>query len=640
MFRRLVTSVTGLDFGAEVGNLEMPIGSLHIRRTTMKPHKPPTIVLTIVLPALLAGNLVATPLGTAFTYQGVLNDSDGPVAGSYDMRFAIYDAVTDGSAVGSALTNTVAVSNGLFTVTLDFGSGTFAGEARWLEIGVRTNGSAGDFTAMSPRQTLTSAPYALYAPGAGTAGSASNLLGVLAAGQLSGTYPNALNLSNPANSLSGDGSQLTGIGTSALADNSVTSAKMVDGAVSTADIADSAIITAKLADNAVTSAKIVDGTITSSDIGDGQVGTVELAANAVTTARLADNSVTSAKIADASVGTADVADSAITTAKLTDNSVTSAKIVDGTITSADLGDGQVATVDLAANAVTTAKLADSAVTSAKIVDGAVSTTDLADGSVTTAKLTDNSITSAKIADGTITSADIGDGQVATADLVANAVTSAKLADDANSLAKVTSETMFVWGGNVGIGTSVPAEELAVSGNAYVTGNLGINVDPASVALDVNGDIRGRGLIRSGIETRTSGTPYPAGLVVRRINSVNTSSNLVVAVGRNSGNTANVTLERDGSGGGFLIRYPANPGRLTIASMGLDNTGATKNYYKALNNPASAGTVQIYADSANVVHFECTFGDTYDSGQHVTQATLSRYDGDTWWAGTVVSTYNQ
>ena len=570
MFRRLVTSVTGLDFGAEVGNLEMPIGSLHIRRTTMKPHKPPTIVLTIVLPALLAGNLVATPLGTAFTYQGVLNDSDGPVAGSYDMRFAIYDAVTDGSAVGSALTNTVAVSNGLFTVTLDFGSGTFAGEARWLEIGVRTNGSAGDFTAMSPRQTLTSAPYALYAPGAGTAGSASNLLGVLAAGQLSGTYPNALNLSNPANSLSGDGSQLTGIGTSALADNSVTSAKIVDGAVSTADIADSAIITAKLADNAVTSAKIVDGTITSSDIGDGQVGTVELAANAVTTARLADNSVTSAKIADASVGTADVADSAITTAKLTDNSVTSAKIVDGTITSADLGDGQVATADLAANA----------------------------------------------------------------------VTSAKLADDANSLAKVTSETMFVWGGNVGIGTSVPAEELAVSGNAYVTGNLGINVDPASVALDVNGDIRGRGLIRSGIETRTSETPYPAGLVVRRINSVNTSSNQVVAVGRNSGNTANVTLERDGSGGGFLIRYPANPGRLTIASMGLDNTGATKNYYKALNNPASAGTVQIYADSANVVHFECTFGDTYDSGQHVTQATLSRYDGDTWWAGTVVSTYNQ
>ena len=570
MFRRLVTSVTGLDFGAEVGNLEMPIGSLHIRRTTMKPHKPPTIVLTIVLPALLAGNLVATPLGTAFTYQGVLNDSDGPVAGSYDMRFAIYDAVTDGSAVGSALTNTVAVSNGLFTVTLDFGSGTFAGEARWLEIGVRTNGSAGDFTAMSPRQTLTSAPYALYAPGAGTAGSASNLLGVLAAGQLSGTYPNALNLSNPANSLSGDGSQLTGIGTSALADNSVTSAKIVDGAVSTADIADSAIITAKLADNAVTSAKIVDGTITS----------------------------------------------------------------------ADLGDGQVATVDLAANAVTTAKLADSAVTSAKIVDGAVSTTDLADGSVTTAKLTDNSITSAKIADGTITSADIGDGQVATADLAANAVTSAKLADDANSLAKVTSETMFVWGGNVGIGTSVPAEELAVSGNAYVTGNLGINVDPASVALDVNGDIRGRGLIRSGIETRTSETPYPAGLVVRRINSVNTSSNQVVAVGRNSGNTANVTLERDGSGGGFLIRYPANPGRLTIASMGLDNTGATKNYYKALNNPASAGTVQIYADSANVVHFECTFGDTYDSGQHVTQATLSRYDGDTWWAGTVVSTYNQ
>ena len=44
------------------------------------------------------------------------------------------------------------VSNGLFSVTLNLGAGVFAGPARWLEIGARTNGSAASYA------TLSSAP--------------------------------------------------------------------------------------------------------------------------------------------------------------------------------------------------------------------------------------------------------------------------------------------------------------------------------------------------------------------------------------------------------------------------------------------------------------------------------------------------
>jgi hypothetical protein len=51
------------------------------------------------------------------------------------------------------------VTNGLFTVTLDFGS-VFNGNATWLSITVRTNGGAG-FTALSPLQELTPTPYAI-----------------------------------------------------------------------------------------------------------------------------------------------------------------------------------------------------------------------------------------------------------------------------------------------------------------------------------------------------------------------------------------------------------------------------------------------------------------------------------------------
>jgi spore coat protein U-like protein len=70
--------------------------------------------------------------GTAFTYQGRLNDGANPASGIYDLRFTRYDAAGEGSQQGPTLTNAAAaVSNGLFTVTLDFGAGVFTGAARW-----------------------------------------------------------------------------------------------------------------------------------------------------------------------------------------------------------------------------------------------------------------------------------------------------------------------------------------------------------------------------------------------------------------------------------------------------------------------------------------------------------------------------
>src|SRR5262245_27238045 len=61
--------------------------------------------------------------GTAFTYQGRLTDGGGLANGSYDLTFALFDAVTGGAQQGVTLTNTAtAVSNGLVTVLLDFGA--------------------------------------------------------------------------------------------------------------------------------------------------------------------------------------------------------------------------------------------------------------------------------------------------------------------------------------------------------------------------------------------------------------------------------------------------------------------------------------------------------------------------------------
>ena len=44
------------------------------------------------LAAMFAGTVVAGPLGTAFTYQGQLQDGGSPAQGTYAFRFALYDA--------------------------------------------------------------------------------------------------------------------------------------------------------------------------------------------------------------------------------------------------------------------------------------------------------------------------------------------------------------------------------------------------------------------------------------------------------------------------------------------------------------------------------------------------------------------
>jgi len=121
-----------------------------------------TIILLIPLPLLAQG--------TAFTYQGRLNDGGAPANGVYDLRFTIYDSTNlPGVVIVGPLTNSgTVISNGVFMVALDFGAGVFTGPDRWLEIGVRTNG-AGSFSTLPARQLITPTPYAINSANLGGA---------------------------------------------------------------------------------------------------------------------------------------------------------------------------------------------------------------------------------------------------------------------------------------------------------------------------------------------------------------------------------------------------------------------------------------------------------------------------------------
>lgn len=148
--------------------------------------------------ALLLGAVNGWALGTAFTYQGRLSDGSRPANGLYDLTFSLYGESSGGTRLrGPEAHANVAVSNGLFTVVLDFGDRCFDGTSYWLEMLVRTNGESG-FTTLNQRRLLLPVPYAVFSASAGEAlaVAASNIVGGLTTGQLPAPEGNGSGLTN------------------------------------------------------------------------------------------------------------------------------------------------------------------------------------------------------------------------------------------------------------------------------------------------------------------------------------------------------------------------------------------------------------------------------------------------------------
>jgi hypothetical protein len=141
----------------------------------------PGFVLAIALlgwPALARSSpslaVLAAPLGTTFTYQGQLKLNGQLVTGTGDLQFSLFDASAGGAQVGASPQTVlnVPVTNGLYTVQLDFGASPFTGQATWLELAPRCPAGGGGFIILSPRQPVSPTPNALFAQQAQSATSA------------------------------------------------------------------------------------------------------------------------------------------------------------------------------------------------------------------------------------------------------------------------------------------------------------------------------------------------------------------------------------------------------------------------------------------------------------------------------------
>ena len=254
---------------------------------------------------------------------------------------------------GQGSTNDITIKNDADSAVLSVPTGTtnvtIAGDLTIsgddLTMGTNTSGAAliADGTNFNP--VVISGDVSIGTDGAATiANNAVSLakMAGLARGKLiygdSSGDPAALTIGINNTVLKSNGTDISWgtIATAGIADDAITSAKIADDAVVTAAIADDAITSALIADDAVVSAAIADDAITAALIADDAVGSAAIADDAITSALIADDAVVTAAIADDAITSALIADDAVVSAAIADSAVVTAAINDDAVTLAKM----------------------------------------------------------------------------------------------------------------------------------------------------------------------------------------------------------------------------------------------------------------------------------------------------------------
>ena len=137
-----------------------------------------------------------------------------------------------------------------------------------------------------------------------------------------------------------------------------------------------------VADDAISTAKIQDDAVTQAKIAAGAVGRTEIATAAISSDEIDTGQVTTAKIGDLAVSTAKLGNDAVTSAKIADDSINSEHYVDGSIDHAHLSN----------DCVDGDNIADDSINSEHYVNGSIDTAHIADDQVTYAKIQNVSAT--------------------------------------------------------------------------------------------------------------------------------------------------------------------------------------------------------------------------------------------------------
>lgn len=126
----------------------MPCDTKDARPTRVRAKIPLRLGTALLSAVCSLGAATAHPLGTAFSYQGLLTESGQPEDGLYDLQVRLFDTVSNPVRIAGAP---------------DFGGSSFVGRQRFLAVRLRPGASSDGNSLLAPRQPQRAAPEALRA---------------------------------------------------------------------------------------------------------------------------------------------------------------------------------------------------------------------------------------------------------------------------------------------------------------------------------------------------------------------------------------------------------------------------------------------------------------------------------------------
>ena len=495
-------------------------------------------------------------------YQGRLKDSGQAITGTRSVDIRLCDALTGGNCYSYGA-QSVNVSNGLFRSTFTVPSDAIISAGNWyLEIQV-----AG--VPLIPREQLTSSAYSLFAA---TATYAYNL----AAAPGADGVDISTDIHLTGGKYYGDGSELSHLPAATIADNSITSAKILDGTIIAADIAVSTISLDKLNQSGCVAGQIPkwngSAWACAADNGTGAgsytADEVSLHVNASTFSALG---------------------SSVTLQGNSFNAANKLVLLDGTARLPAVDASQVLNVSsVAVGGVYTNAILDSAVTNAKLA-GSIDDSKL--NQITTAgKVSDYALSSNVELLNTNQTASGKKTFTSTFTITANAFS-------------VGGSTFVVQAGNVGIGVAGPAYKLDVNGDVNLASGSVFRIGGAEQAGSSEWTQTGNDIYRN-IGNVGIGTSAPAALLTLNENITGLTPAVPTLSMGNTAGDSEITLGNSFTNRISLHWHYNSYGELNVPGGPLIlNSSHTSVGIGTNNNPL--GTLSVHGTGANYVFYAST-----------------------------------
>ena len=232
-----------------------------------------------------------------------------------------------------------------------------------------------------------------------------------------------------------------------IADNSITTFKVVDETLKNVDIDTGAVETSEILNETILAEDIGTGSVETSEILNETILAEDIDTGAVETSEILNETILAEDIGTGSVETSEILNETILAEDIGTGSVETSEILNETILAEDIGTGSVETSeilnetilaeDIGTGSVETSEILDETILAEDIGTGSVETSEILDETILAEDIATGSVETSEILDETILAEDIGTGSVETSEILNETI----LAEDIGTGSVETSEIL-------------------------------------------------------------------------------------------------------------------------------------------------------------------------------------------------------